>query len=357
MRVIHLIPTLQHGGAERQLRQLLPVMAACGVDVAVLSRVGEPDSAELRAHGVTVVPIKSHGNYHPGILQQIHSVVQGWRPDLIQTWLPMMDILGGFTGVTLGVPFILSERCEGNFYARGLKTSLRLFAGRRAAAIVANSPVGADYWRGHPNVSVIPNGIDARAIAAARPRPVDHHPIIVCVARLSAQKNHSRLIEAMAVVRRRYPSAVLQLLGEGPDRAMLEHQIHRLGLNEAVEFAGFRADAWSWLKAADVAILVSHYEGTPNAALEAAVVGCPIVLSDIPAHRAAFSPEEAIFVTKDCPDVIAAGIIELLSNRSRREVMTKTAARRVAPLTVQASAEHYVEIYERILKRRKEQKH
>jgi glycosyltransferase involved in cell wall biosynthesis len=350
MRVLHLIPTLKFGGAERQARQLLLALAGRGVHVGLFSRLETGDAESLRAKGIAVSAIDSAGNYSPKLLLQLGTFVRSWQPDVIQTWLPMMDILGGIAGNTFRIPYIVSERCEGDFYPAGLKTSLRTFFGGRAAAIATNSAVGAAYWHAHPHVHIIPNGVDLKGVSGAAPRQTEsiQRPVLVCMARLAAQKNQARLIEAMTTVRERFPAALLQLLGDGPDRPQLEDLTKRLGLENNVQFAGFREDAWSWLKAADLALLVSHFEGTPNAALEAAAGGCPIVVSDIPAHRAAFSADDVVFVDKDDPRAIAAGIVGLLDDRQRSAQLVANAAARVATLTIEASAARYLDLYSEV---------
>ena len=348
MRVLHLIPTLRHGGAERQARQLLLSLASCGVDTAIFSRLDAHDTETLHRAGVAVAPSVTPHSYNPVIFRQLAGFVRCWKPTIMQTWLPQMDIVGGLVAFGFRIPLILSERADRSAYPDGVRTWLRQIIGARAAAIVANSPPGAEYWQQHAHVTVIPNGIDFAAISKAAVRPNDSRPTIVCIGRLTYQKNQVSLIEAMRQVRQRAPKAVLRLLGEGPDLPILEALIRRHGLCENVELLRYREDALSWLKAADVAVLVSHFEGTPNVALEAAVIGCPMVLSDIPAHRWAFSGKEALFVDKDDPSSIAAGIIELLGDSARRKELAAAAAARVAHFTMEATCAQYLQIYKEV---------
>jgi glycosyltransferase involved in cell wall biosynthesis len=194
---------------------------------------------------------------------------------------------------------------------------------------------------------VIPNGIDAKGIREARPLqvPDPQRPRVICMARLAAQKNQLKLIEAMPRIVSRVPSITLQLLGDGPDLSVLKVAAAELRVSDSVQFAGFQQNVWSWMKAADIAVLVSHFEGTPNVALEAAAAGCPMVLSNIPAHRAAFSDAEALFVDKDDPASIAAGILRLLEDLDLRKNMIRLAADRVATLTIDAAVSRYLDLY------------
>ena len=328
MRVLHLIPTLERGGAERQARQLLLSLAARGVATAVFSRLAPNDAEALRRAGIAVFPFVTPDNYNPVILWQLAGFVRRWKPAIVQTWLPQMDIVGGLVALGFRVPHILSERADRSAYPSGFRSQLRRFIGARAVAIVANSPPGAEYWQHHAHVSVIANGVDFTAISNAAVRRNDpHRPTIVCMARLAYPKNQASLIEAMLHVRQKVPNAVLRLIGEGGDRPTLESLIQRHSLGENVELLGYREDALSWLKAADIAALVSHFEGSPNAALEAAASERPLVLSDIPSHRWVFSSKEAMFVDKDDAASIAAGLLELLSHAARRQELASARLR------------------------------
>ena len=77
------------------------------------------------------------------------------------------------------------------------------------------------------------------------------------------------------------------LCGEGPQRSELEVMRHKLGLDADVHFTGHlpAASVWALMKKASVFVSLSAYEGCPNTVMEAMACGCPLVLSDIPAHR------------------------------------------------------------------------
>jgi glycosyltransferase involved in cell wall biosynthesis len=71
------------------------------------------------------------------------------------------------------------------------------------------------------------------------------------------------------------------MIGDGPDRAALERQVHREGLRDSVEFVGERHDFLRWLSAADVMLLPSIQESFGLAALEAMACEVPVVASRI----------------------------------------------------------------------------
>ena len=81
----------------------------------------------------------------------------------------------------------------------------------------------------------------------------------------------------MVLVRREFPQASLLIAGVGPEEAALKAECHALGLVEAVRFAGYIDRPWTLFPAATLFVLPSRHEGLPNALLEAAAAGLPIV--------------------------------------------------------------------------------
>lgn len=99
-------------------------------------------------------------------------------------------------------------------------------------------------------------------------------PLVVTVARLSAQKALDVLIDAIASIT---PDVTAVILGEGPLEADLRRRAREAGVGERVHFLGFRDDVASFVAAADVFVLSSIWEGVPLAAQEAILLGTPVV--------------------------------------------------------------------------------
>src|ERR1035437_1762104 len=93
MRIFHLIPSLSGGGAGRQLSYLAPELARMGHDVHVAYSNEGPQKPELP--GVVLHRLKSRSNYDPYLIWQLDRLSRRIKPDIIQTWLLQMDILGG----------------------------------------------------------------------------------------------------------------------------------------------------------------------------------------------------------------------------------------------------------------------
>jgi glycosyltransferase involved in cell wall biosynthesis len=137
-----------------------------------------------------------------------------------------------------------------------------------------------------PRLAVLRNPIDADAIRAriecepvslARAQWPSAGPHLLSVGRLSREKGFDLLLEALAHIRQAYPQVSLVIAGVGCEETALKEQCRELGLDCAVRFAGHVDDLPAYFAAAPVFVLSSRYEGMPNALLEAAAAGLPII--------------------------------------------------------------------------------
>jgi glycosyltransferase involved in cell wall biosynthesis len=96
----------------------------------------------------------------------------------------------------------------------------------------------------------------------------------VTAGRLTPKKGYDRLLNLFSKTR---PDAHLTILGDGPEEAGLRWQANQLGVAERLTLAGFVTNPWPYFAAADAFVLASHWEGMPNAALEALACGTPVI--------------------------------------------------------------------------------
>ena len=118
----------------------------------------------------------------------------------------------------------------------------------------------------------------------------EDRPLVMQVARLSAQKDPLAFVEGAAHVVRERPDAQFALVGEGPLTEATAKRVRALGLDEHVHLLGWRDEAFRLMAAADVVSLTSRWEGAPHTLLEAmawsrpvvatAVNGCPEIVVD-----------------------------------------------------------------------------
>lgn len=352
-RVLICIPTLGSGGAERQVRLLVPRLVERGIRISLFGRLTPADEARLAAAGAACFPIASAGNHNPLLAIELARAARTSEAQIIHTWLTQMDVLGGAVALATRRRWILSERTSRAAYGGGAKDKARAWLGRYADVVVANSASGLAVWPDHPAAIVIDNGIDLKGIRNAPATVADggtgiaDRTVIVSVARLVPGKRIDRLLHAISRLRRDIPDILLVLIGEGPEERALKRLAAALGIDGHVLFAGFRPDVWSWIKAGRVFLSASLFEGRPNAVLEAGVAGTPQVLSDIDMHRAAVGDGGALFVDPEDADALASAVLSLVASPKMGARIAAAARDALRDFSAERSADLYACLYRR----------
>lgn len=367
-RILHLVPSLKRGGAETQLAYLGSGLARSGWNVHVACFDEGENADRLRRAGVSLHRIpsasssseewESGGVRDPRSLWRIGRLIGDVAPSLVQTWIPAMDILGGLAATVRGVPWVLSERSDPSRFPNLPKIRARALLARRATAVVSNSVGGDAYWsnRVGPRTlrRVIVNAIPSGEIRSSPPADLESigasatAPLVLYMGRVQPGKNVEALVTAFARVVSESP-AVCVLCGMGPLAGRVDEMIADGRLAGRVFRLGFVAEVWRWLRRADAFVSVSNFEGMPNSVMEAMAAGVPLVLSDIPAHRAIVDDDMARFVAKDDPREIARALLDTLADREEAEARARRATKRAESWSVDALVDRYASLYEEVL--------
>jgi glycosyltransferase involved in cell wall biosynthesis len=354
LRILHCIGGLGGGGAERQLAYLSAGLRKKGIDVHIAYCRRGPNLTRIQDSGATLHELRSRGNHDPSLLWQLIGLIGRVNPDLIQTWLTQMDVLAGLAAVLTKTPFLMTERSAAPAHDGDWKEHLRSWIGRRADLIVANSNSGREYWlsRKKPDlVKVIRNGVPVEEIRRTPPVCWEAKgfrgttEFLLFAGRYSPVKNLSTLLDAIFLVLCERGNATTLFFGSGPLKNELIAKVKRHNVEDRVRILDYTSQLWSWMRRAHLFVSVSFFEGSPNTILEAAVQGCPLVLSDIPQHRELLTDDAAFFVSPHAPDDIAHGILEVLRDPERAKRKAQSAYRRVFPLTVDSMTNEYLNAY------------
>ena len=146
--------------------------------------------------------------------------------------------------------------------------------------------------------------------------------VIGCVARLVPVKDHPTLINAFALLRSSHPAVHLVLIGDGESRAMLETLAMRLGVQDAVYFAGEIRGRENLHRLFDVSVLCSLSEGFPNTVVEAMAAGVPVVATAVGGIMDAVTDgENGRLVPPQQPETLALALGEVVGDAELRRRM------------------------------------
>lgn len=357
-KILHLIPSLSGGGAERQLSVLSARLHEHYFENHIgYLKEGVNYSSKYFRNSV-LHKIDAPSNYSPAILCKLCRLIGEIKPDVIHTWIVQMDVLGGYAASVMGVPWLLREPNCAMAYDHNWKSTLRVATAKQCNGVVANSKQGLDYWKkrnvGVP-LTVVRNGFDIERIDAAKVMEKeafglsDVKKTIIFAGRFEIQKNIEKLLTAFVSVTKDI-DAQLVLCGDGPLRSDLKRWAGT-ELGHTVFLTGNipPETLWGLIKTANIFCCVSTHEGMPNVVVEAGLCGAPLVVSDIPAHREILDESQAIFVDPRSTESIARGLRDVLENPDAARQRRDAARKHFEKFSVDAMVEKYAVLYEMVM--------
>lgn len=372
LRVLHLITRLPVGGAERLLVDVVRGLDPARFEsiVCCIQDRGEL-AAELEASGIAVHSLDRMRTkrFDWGAIGALVRLMRGQRIDVVHSHLYHANLYGRIAAWLAGIPAVASVH---NTYTRRklhrefLNRTLSLGSAR---VIAVSEDVRNDLMRYDRvparKIVVIHNGIDVgrvrtaltRREARARLGLPDEAMVLGCVARLEEQKGHRFLLEALAKLNdapRGGARFRVVLVGDGRLRAELEQRAAALGVAAWTMFLGTRHDVPDILKALDICVMPSLWEGLSVAMLEAMAASLPLVISDVSGVSQVVGDDEyGIKVPVGDVPALAQTIRELADAPERRMALGAAARQRVlAKFSAQAMLSELARLYEEVSSRR-----
>jgi len=362
LKILHVIPTLDRSGAEKQLTLL-----ATGLDpyrfevhVCALTR-GGPYRRELARAGIPVTVLSKAMKFDVRTYWRLVRLMRHGHYHIVHTWLFAANSLGRVCARRARVPVVVAgERCVDVWKARWQLAVDRRLA-RWTDAVVANSAGVRDFYvqQGIPAdlLEVVPNGIastppDAVDVAAVRAElGIPPDAFVVCsVGRLWRQKRMRDVAFAVGILCEVTPRVHGLIIGEGPRRPVIEHFIQGTALGGRVRLLGHRADAVRLVQASDVVVSASAFEGLPNAVLEAMRCARPVVATGIPGTReVVVHGVTGLLGQPDSPVALARALFRLYEHPDLARRMGHAGQQRVQQhFTVEQMVQRYADLYRRL---------
>jgi glycosyltransferase involved in cell wall biosynthesis len=367
LRVLFLIDHLvDAGGAERFAVGLATHLPADRFELWVCStRSAEPSAlAALREAGVRHVHLGRRRKSDVYRMLGLVALLRRERFDVLHAHMFGSNLWGSLIGRACRVPVIVAHEQTWSYQGDPIRRWLDgRVIGRLATRFVAVSTQDATRMVSIEHVPpdkvvMIPN--------AYVPRPgspdtdlrgelglASGTPLVTSIAVLRPQKALSVLLDAYPSVLEAVPDAHLVIAGDGECRDALERQARELAINDHVHFLGRRNDVDAILRAADLAVMSSDFEGTPLVAYECIANRTPLVATAVGGLLDIVDDgRTGRLVPPRNPPALAGAIVELLTDPDRREQMAGAAAGKNEEYTIGTAARRFAGLYEALLAER-----
>lgn len=299
-----------------------------------------------REAGIVVDVLYERFRFDPKVFEQLRRVVENRAPDLIQTHMIKSHFLTKASGLAERYPWVafhhgytttdLKMRFYNqlNRWSLPAATKVVTVCGAFARQLVTEGVASDRIFIRHNSISPV-KSTDVSETTNLRNsfNLAEGERVVLAVGRFSREKGHLDLIEAMSLLRQDNPDLKykLVLVGGGPERGRVESKARQLGIESHIIFTGQVDNARPFYAVADLLVLPSHSEGSPNVLLEAMAARVPVVATDVGGVSEIVTNEESgLIVPPRQPQLLAAAIARVLNDSALSGKLTKAAAARVA---------------------------
>ena len=358
-KIFIVLPKLTCGGTERTAAELANFIANNGGNVSVLLMYKEEIFYNLHP-GVKLIQPGDVKNklgrilYIPYLLNFLRSTIKKEKPDLIFSLGYIAYTLAA--SLKIDVTVIVSGRSSpnrvrfpGNIVLNTLYSLSHRAMSKRVDGIIAQTKFAAETYSKKYKIPirVIPNFL-------RNLKQYDHpqNNQIVTVGRCSFEKGQHYLIQAFSKLNA--PGWKLVIVGDGPKLAELKEQAKKLGIAEAVYFAGFQQDVDFYLSQSKIFVFTSIIEGFPNALMEALATPLACVSFDCEAGPSDLisNGKNGFLVKPGDVNGLVEKIQLLVDDEVLRNSITKNAFHAKEKYKLQKIAGEYLEFFEQIMHRK-----
>ena len=287
-------------GPARNLIEFVPLARSAGIETVVATFLRKESAnfftERLESLSIPLFPISEESPFDLSTIQKLKRLVAKVQPDLIQTHAVKSHFLVRLSGIPNSIPWIAFHHgYTSTTWRTDLYNELDRWSLRAATQMVtvSHASLGQLRTKGVPpeRVKVIHNAVptgygiemgDSSQIDVLRSTlgiPVGQK-VILSVGRLSREKDQVSLVEAISELRGSF-SPYLVILGEGPEHKTILEKTRLLGLTDKVILTGQQDDIGPFYSLADVVVISSRSEGSPNVLLEALAAGVPLVATSV----------------------------------------------------------------------------
>lgn len=359
MRVLHIINWMKYGGAQSLVTDLLDVQKKAGLDVSLLCLIGIEENGflqRIKESGVPIYNVQIGGNMRNPImifklipyLKQYDVVHFHSFPD--EYWVPIAKLISGAKCKLVYTVHSSHSPKYGHPIYKYIDHYIYKYL---ISAIACCSDKALETFKSfYPDIDAIsvPNGINTIRYAEANPLTITSIVgekckfTITMVARFQNPKRHDVLIRALKELPEEIHLLFVGGKDDDPHFPTCKALAKELGLSTRIHFLGIRNDIPNLLKASDVVVLSSEYEGLSLSCLEGMAAGKPFVATNSDGLREIVSGCGLLFENGDS-DTLASHIMRLYSDKKFYESIANSCQKRALMYDIKEMAKSYYNIY------------
>lgn len=368
IRVALIITDLEPGGAERALAELARRLDRTRFEPRVYVIGPRPPrnrTVLVEALDAAGIEVKFFGGRRPwhlfSVVRCLTAELRRWRPDVVQSFLFHANAIAAMSARRAGVNHLIWGTRVTELEHRWHLAVLRRLADRARRHVCVSRDVARFMQsRGfaEDRLLVIPNGIDLARVDQYEPVNLTSLGIaagrraLTFVGRFEPQKGVDLLIHFATDFLERLPDHDLLLVGAGRQEPYLRALVKEVGAASRVHFLGWRNDVPAILKASDMLLLPSRWEGMPNVLLEAMACGIPVVAHRIEGVEELLGDGAAQQSTELDPKGFSDMVVALADDDELRGVLGRANRRRAETvLRLEDVVRSYEQIYSALVDR------
>lgn len=348
MKILHVIASLEIGGAQRLLADLLPLqLASENVHLLVYKRVNNYFEKIIEQAGIKIVCLNEYNFYNPKVIFRLRKIFKDY--DIVHAHLFPTIYWASLAARGLKMKLVYTEHSTSNsrrnkWYFRPIE---RFMYSRydRIISISQQTQIALTSWLGwnDERFVMINNGVNTKKFASVK-KPIVPKSLIM-VSRFASSKDQETVIRTMKYIDK---EAVLYLVGEGENKVNCEDLASELGVSDRVWFLGARSDVPELIASSYIGIQSSNWEGFGLTAVELMAAGKPVIVSDVDGLKQVVEGAGEIFSRGNAAE-LAHLISRLLSDEYYYNSVADKCRQRALSYDISIMAEKYKKVYDELI--------
>lgn len=348
MKIIHVISSLEIGGAQRLLSDLLPIQKHQGIDVSLLVLKSEDNdfTRKVQDAGVPIISLDVKSFRNPFLAIKVRNIIEGY--DIVHAHLVHSLYICSLAARGLKTKLVYTEHStsnnrRGKTYVRPIE---KYIYGRydRLISISQQTQDALQAWLQSEDdrFVVINNGVDTKAFANIHKVVIPKS--LIMVSRFASSKDQETVIRAMKELN---DDVTLRFVGDGENLEHCKNVANEIGVGNHVIFLGARSDVANLIAESYIGIQSSNWEGFGLTAVEIMASGKPVIASDVDGLKQVVEGAGEIFHKGDMHE-LAHKVKTLLSDKSYYNDIALRCKIRAREFDIFVMADKYFEVYRKL---------